>query len=171
MIAIIVSSRDFRDEEYFISLDIFSGHDKVVTFSDQKGLIIGTEGGEAEADKTIKELNVKDFSVIVFVGGPGCLKYLDNEESYRIAREAEGILAAICISPLILAKAGVLSGVNATVWSSSMERAPLRVFKDYGVIYKDEAVVRDGLIVTANGPGATEDFANLVLLTKKEKQL
>lgn len=171
MIAIIVSSKDFRDEEYFISLDILSRSEKVITFSDKKGIIVGAEGGEGEAEKTLEEFNAKDFSATVFIGGPGCLRQLDNENGYRIARESEGVLAAICISPIILAKAGVLKGVSATVWSSTMEKNPLRILKEHGALYIDKPVVVDGLIVTANGPDAVEEFASTVLLTKKEKRL
>ncbi len=171
MIALIASSKDFRDEEYFISLQTLSAKEKVITFSDKKGLIMGAEGGEAEAEKEIGELNTEDFSAIVFVGGPGCLKRLDNEESYRVIREAKGVIAAICISPVILAKAGILDGVQSTVWSSEMEKSPVRMLREHGAIYKDESVIIDGLIITANGPQATEEFAQAILLTKKEKGL
>ncbi len=172
MIAIIVAPKDFRDEEYFISLDVLSREEDVVTFSTKKGPIIGAEGGEGDAQKEIKDMSVSEFSAIVFVGGPGCLKFLDNEESYRVLREANCVLGAICISPVILANAGVLKGVRATVWSSDMERSPIRTLKEKGAIHENSSVVIDKRIVTANGPGATKDFAEAVLdLTKKQKEI
>jgi protease I len=57
-----------------------------------------------------------------------------------------------------LAKAGVLKGKKATVWSSSLDRGPVKILKENGVIYEDKDVVQDGKIITANGPGAAEEF-------------
>ncbi len=162
-VAFIVSSRDFRDEEYFIPKENLEKRGaEIYTFSNNKGMILGADGGEGEAEKELSELNPKNYSAIVFIGGPGALKFLDNEESYRIAQKTvaeDKLLAAICISPVILAKAGVLRGVKATVFSSSMEREPVRILKDNGALHREDDVIKDGKIITANGPGAVEQFS------------
>ena len=162
-IALVVASKNFRDEEYFIPYQIFKekGMDLSV-FSDKKGTIIGVYGGEGEAEHVLKELDSKNFAAVIFVGGPGAMKFLDNEEGYEIARKAkkEGtLLAAICISPLILAKAEVLKGVEATVWSSPLDKSSVNILKEKGGVYRDEDVVQDGKIITANGPEASEIFS------------
>ena len=98
---------------------------------------------------------------MVFIGGPGAPKYLDNEISYQIAKDAisQGkVLAAICISPTILAKAGVLSGKKATVWSSSLDKSAIKILEQNSVIYQKDSVVVDGKIITANGPAVAEQF-------------
>ncbi len=172
-IAVIVASKDFRDEEYFIPCQVFKEEGaEISVFSDKKGPIIGSYGGEAEAEYTLKEFTPKSFAAVVFIGGPGAMRFLDNKEGYQIAREAKEtgtLLAAICISPLILARAGVLKGVEATVWSSSLDQSPVKILKEKGGVYKGEAVVQDGKIITANGPEAAEDFAKKIIsvLTKK----
>ena len=144
----------------------------VKTYSTSLGTAIGSNGGEAKIDETIDNLDVSDFDAVVFSGGAGCLKYLDNETSYKIAEETlekNKILGAICISPVILANSGVLSGKKATVWSSVMDKSPVRVLKEHGAEFVDQPVVVDGDIVTGNGPGAAKEFAETIvnLLTKK----
>ena len=161
-VALIVAFRDFRDEEYFLPKEILEdAKTEVLTISDDSGVAVGIGGGEAKVDVLIGGLKVEDFDAIVFIGGPGALSHLDGEESYRIAKEtieAGKILGAICISPAILAKADVLRGKRATVWSSSLDKSAVRVLEENGAIYEDKDVVVDGKIVTANGPEAAREF-------------
>jgi len=161
-VAMIIAFRDFRDAEYFVPKEILEkAGAKITTASTKLGTAIGADGGDTEVDLLIENLNVADFDAIVFIGGPGALDYLDNENSYKVVRETitqNKILGSICISPVILAKAGVLSGKRATVWSSPMDRGPVKILKENGAIYEDKDVVQDGKIITANGPGAAEEF-------------
>ena len=172
-IAQIIAFRDFRDEEYFIPHNIFlSAGAEIKTFSTSEGVAIGVNGGEAKVDGLIDNLDVSDFDAVVFSGGPGCLKYLDNETSYEIAKETlkQGkILGAICISPVILAKAGVLEGKRATVWHSIMDKSPVKILKENGAEFIDEKVVRDGNIITGNGPQAAKEFAEEIVKILTEK--
>jgi protease I len=169
----IIGFRDFRDAEYFLPKEILEKAGvEVKTASNRKGTAIGADGGDTEIDLLVSEINPADFDAIVFVGGPGCLENLDNQDSYRIAREAisqNKILASICISPVILAKAGVLKGKKATVWSSLMDKSPVKILEQNGAIYQDKDLVVDGKIITANGPGAAEKFGEKIveLLTKE----
>jgi protease I len=166
-IAMIIAYRDFQDEEYFIPKNIFEQSSiKVFTVSKEADIAIGVQGGEAKIDIAIDNFNVSDFDAIVFIGGQGAIKYLDNDKSYAIARKAieqNKILAAICISPIILAQAGVLQGKNATVWSSRIDRMPIRILEKNGVQYKDEQVVVDNKIITGNGPPAACEFAKAIV--------
>jgi len=172
-IVIIIAFRDFRDAEYFIPKEILeTAGAEVKTASNKIGTAIGADGGDTEVDLLVSEINIANFSAVVFIGGPGCLEVLDNEESYRIAKETVSqnkVLAAICISPTILAKAGVLKGKKATVWSSPLDGGPVRILKENGAIYEDEDVVVDGKIITGNGPGAAEEFGKTIVevLTKE----
>jgi len=162
MVIIIIAFRDFKDEEYFKPREILEKNGvEVKTASTEKGLAIGVEGGEAEIDFLVSEINPADYDAVVFVGGPAALKYLDNDVSYEIAKKtiAVGkILAAICISPVILAKAGVLKNKKATVWSSPLDKNPVKILKENGAIYEDKPVVLDGKILTAHGPSTASEF-------------
>ncbi len=161
-IAIVLASKDFRDEEYFVTKEILEKQgNKVKAISNDKKAI-GRFGGEVIADTLINELIVDSFDAIVFIGGSGAIELLDNDISYNICKECikrDKILAAICISPVILAKSGVLRGKKASVWSSNMDKSAISILEENGAIYSSEPVIVDGNIITANGPDASEEFA------------
>ncbi len=162
-IAMLVAFRDFQDMEYANSKGVFiQAGLKVSVVSSEKGIAIGSYGGEAKVDMLLDDLNVSDFDAIVFIGGGGAVKYFDNDRGYEIANqaiEANKFLGAICISPMILAKAGVLNDKKATVWSIPLDTSAIKILKEGGAIYQDEPVVVDGKIITGNGPTAAEEFA------------
>lgn len=165
-VAVIIAFTDFKDEEYFGTREeLEKAGIEIEVVSNLLGTAQGVSGGEVNITKTLKEVNVDDYDGIVFIGGPGALSNLGNSDSYRIAREAVSknkILAAICISPVILAKAGVLNGKNATVWSSVLDRSPVEELKKNGAIYIDKSVVVDGKIITGNGPSAASEFGRTI---------
>ena len=165
--AMIIAFKDFRDEEYFVPKEILEkAGAEVKTASNKIGTAIGADGGEVKVDLLVSEINPTDFYAIIFIGGPGCLKNLDDESSYRVAQETVSqnkVLASICISPVILAKAGVLEGKKATVWSSVMDRSPIKILQNNGAIYEDKRVVVEGKIITGNGPGAAEEFGRAIV--------
>ncbi|MEA2092591.1 MAG: DJ-1/PfpI family protein [Patescibacteria group bacterium] len=168
-ILMVVAEKDFMDEEYFIPREFFekSGYE-VVVMSSKKGLAIGVFGGEVVAGIDPKSFNPENLSALVFVGGPGAVEYLDNQDFYEVVQktEKEGVvLGAICISPVILAGAGVLKNKKATVWSSDMDKRGVERLKQKGALYKKEKVVIDGKTVTANGPDAATEFAEKVVET------
>ncbi len=165
----VIAFKNFRDEEYFIPQTVFKKEGfRTKTASIKKGVAFGLFGGEVEVDLIIDEVKVKDFDAIVFVGGPGTLEYLDNESSYRIAREAKRdnlLLGSISIAPIVLANAGVLRGVKATVWTSQMDKKAISVLREEEVLYQNRDVVCDGKIITASSPDAAEKFAKEVIKT------
>ncbi len=171
-VAMIIAFEDFRDEEYFVPKEVLEKAGiEVVTVSNQSGVAKGAGGGEAPVDILVNQLKVEDYQAVVFIGGPGCLKNLDNQPSYQIAQEAvkqDKILAAICISPVILAKAGTLEGKKATVWSSALDKNTVKAFQENGAIYQDKKVVVDGNIITANGPAAAQAFGQKIVETLKD---
>ena len=166
-IAMIVAYKDFRDEEYFVPRGIFDEAGFAVkVVSDEIGTAQGADGGDVNIDIDLSDLDVSDFDAVVFIGGPGALNHLDNGEAYKIARDTlaqNKILAAICISPTILAKAGVLNGKKATVWTSPLNKEAENVLEQNGAIYQDEKVVQDGNIITADDPSSAKEFANKIV--------
>ncbi|MFC1663632.1 DJ-1/PfpI family protein [Patescibacteria group bacterium] len=167
LILMIIAFRDFRDEEYFIPKEILErAGAEIKTASNKFGKAIGVEGGETEIDFLISNVNPVDFDALIFVGGSGCLSNLDNETSYSISRETilqDKVLASICISPVILAKAGVLKGKRATVWTSPMDKSAIKTLEENGAIYQNEPVVIDGKIITGEGPAAASQFGEKII--------
>ena len=166
-VAMIIAFREFRDEEYFIPKQILkqSGA-KVSTVSSSMGKAIGKLGGDAEIDILTKDLKTADYDAVLFIGGPGAQEYIDDESCHQIARETvetNKVLGAICIAPIILAKAGVLEGKKATVWSSSMDKFGVKILQNSGAVYQSEPVAAVGKIITADGPMAAKEFAEAIL--------
>jgi protease I len=171
-VAMIIAFTDFKDEEYFVPKQVLEGAGiEVITVSNAKGIAQGTDGGEAPVNLSLEELKVEDFDGLVFVGGPGCLKNLDNQTSYQIVQEVVNqnkVLGAICISPVILAKAGVLQAKQATVSSSDLDRSAIKTLQENGANYQVQDMVVDGKIITASGPPAAQKFGQAIVeaLTK-----
>jgi protease I len=77
------------------------------------------------------------------------------------ADNANKIIGAICYSPRILAKAGLLKGKKATGWNDDNELEG--IFNNYGVTYMPSHVVVDGSVITADGPMAATEFAQVII--------
>lgn len=172
-ILIIVAGKDFRDEEYFIPAEIFqkNGAD-ITTASSVKGEVVGIEGGEARSSLTLKEISAKNFDAVIFVGGEGAKEFFDDTEAHKVVREAvkyDKILGAICIAPIILARAGVLRKKNATVWSSILDKSGAKELVEAGSRVSKKRVVKDGKIVTADGPAVAQEFAQTIVEAMIEK--
>ncbi len=162
-IAMIIAYKDFRDEEYLIPKQIFEARGaEVFTASTAKGQARGFFGALTDVDVLVQDLNVDNFDAILFIGGQGMGRNIDNQVFHQTARDAlraGKILGAICISPCILAKAGVLKNKKATVWHDEMDKTTIKILENNGAIFVDEPVVVDGSIITANGPAAAQKFA------------
>lgn len=169
-ILIIIAFNGFKDEEYFVPKEIFEKAGlEVVTASTQTGIAHGADGGETEVQlsvETIHELPLQEYCAVIFIGGPGMARDLDNQDFQKLAQEAANqnkILAGICIAPAMLAKAGVLQSKNATVWSSVLNKSAVKTLKENGADYQDKLVVQHGKIITANGPAAAREFAEKII--------
>lgn len=166
-IVMVVAFRDFRDEEYFVPKQLFFvAGGNVKTASNKKGIAVGSDGGQVPIDFLISEIDLSQFDAVVFIGGSGALECLDNRDSYKLAKNAisqKKVLAAICIGPAILAKAGVLERKKATVWSTPMDKSAIKILEDNGAIFEDKPVVVDGKIITGKGPGAAEEFGMKII--------
>jgi len=142
----------------------------VVTASNKEGTATAKDGSTTAIAVTISHVSIQDYEGIIFIGGPGAMDALDNEESYELLREAfaqEKIIGAICVAPRILANAGILTSVAATGWD---EDGQLKgIFNASDVHYTPAPVVVDQDIVTAQGPQAAQEFGKelLRLLTSK----
>ena len=126
----------------------------------------GMLGGTAKPTILLKDVNAADYDAIVFVGGIGAKGYFDDPKAHELAQAAakDKVLGAICIAPVILARAGVLKGKKATVYSSM--KADLT---KAGADYTGRHVEVAGNIITAEGPSAARQFANAIIdaLSKK----
>lgn len=163
----VIAFKNFRDEEYFQPKEVLERAGfEVITVSTEIGMAQGTEGGEVDITTTVDQIKIDEFDVIIFVGGQGMLKNVENKRVHHLAQQASKsgkLIGAICIAPIVLAKAGVLEGKKATVWASALDRRPVQALIEEGAIYENKPIVVDGKIVTASGPQVARQFGEKIV--------
>ena len=168
---LIIAYQGFKDKEYTDTRKALEDANiKVKVASSQNGQAEAKDGLRVLVDMKLDDINVDNFDAVIFIGGPGAEEYVNNKLAHQIAQDAinkNKILGAICIAPEILAKANVLKGKNATVWSMSpwipsFGKNPIDVLKEEGANYLDKPVVVDENIVTANGPQSASQFGEKI---------
>jgi protease I len=161
-VVMIIASNMFRDEELNEPRKILEGQGVGVTIaSTSLAPATGMLGTTVKPHKLLSEIKVENFDAIVFVGGQGAAEYWNNPTAHKLVEEAlkqNKIVAAICIAPVTLAKAGILKGKRATVFPSEKER----LIKE-GAIYTGKSVEKDGNIITAAGPEYAKRFGEEIL--------
>jgi protease I len=161
-ILMIIAPRNFQDIEYSAAKTTFENAGASITLaSNKKGTAKGMSGTMVPVSNGLGDVKASDYDAVVFIGGPGSTVFWDDPKAQAIAREAvfsRKVLAAICLAPVTLARAGVLGGKNCTVWPDAQGK-----LKEKGCRYVDRPVVTDGKIVTGNGPDAAQAFARAVV--------
>lgn len=157
----IIAAKDFRDEELQQPTALLKARGCAVTIaSSSLDEATGMLGAKAKAEVLLKDLKAADYDAVVFVGGVGASEYFDDPTAHALARDAVAkgkVVAAICIAPSILARAGLLKGKRATAWESQKDD-----LEKSGATWSAGPAVRDGTIVTANGPKAAKAFGELL---------
>lgn len=159
---LVVPPQSFQDQELFETkraLELAGISASVA--STRRGPLTGMLGGTINADLQLSQVNVSDYSAVVFIGGLGVIDYLNSSTVLNVARQAlaQGkVVAAIGTAPAILANAGVLRSVQATAYISEQAR-----LVQGGATYTGNPVERQGLIVTATGPFAVAPFVQAIL--------
>ena len=161
-ILIFLSANSFSEEEYLIIKKVFiQAGKRIFITSDSHSVCRGDNGLKVKADTDFYNVNDKNFSAVVLIGGKGSKDYWDNETLHKIARNfqrAGKIVAAICSAPIILARAGLLSNIPAACWYEDKNE-----LINLGIEYKDRSIVAENAVVTADGPRSAEQFAETVL--------
>nr|WP_321498348.1 DJ-1/PfpI/YhbO family deglycase/protease [uncultured Methanolobus sp.] len=164
-VLMVVAQEGFRDEEFFEPREVFEDAGITITIASKTtDEASGVLGRSVKPDVAIDNVNIAEFDAIVISGGPGSRKYLWSDKDLRSlvsnAFEQEKVVAAICVSPVILARAGVLEGKKATVFK---DPESIKELEKAGALYEDESVVVIGNIVTGRDPASAEAFGEAVL--------
>ncbi len=168
-ILMIIAHEGFQQIEYGIPKKTFehAGY-AVITASNKSGMATAKDKSQTKVDLILDQAVASDYAAIVLVGGPGAMDNLDNETTYQLAREAYDLgrlIAAICISPRILAHASLLTDVAATGWDGDDQLAS--IYEEYGVTYVQAPVVSDQNFITATDPSASQEFADTIVQSLK----
>jgi protease I len=160
-VLMVIAPDMFRDEEYARPKEVLERRGAtVMTASTRAGRCEGRFGLEATADIALADAVASDHDAVVFIGGAGSRVFFDDPAAHALARAAydEGrVVAAVCIAPSVLARAGLLAGRRTT--SFSTQESDLLA---HGAMWTGEPVVVDAPFVTGNGPEAAEEFGEAV---------
>ena len=159
---LIIAEQMFRDEEYLKPKEILEQAGvEVVTASTTTQEVVGKLGLRVRPDLLVSQIKPADYDVFALIGGGGAEQYFDDEAVHTLAwgfAQTGKVVAAICIAPVILARAGLLQGKKATVFPDGAGE-----LASGGAIYTAKSVERDGKIITANGPDAAEGFGQEII--------
>jgi len=166
----IIAQANFRDEELLKPQQILEkagyGTDVASLTTDYA---IGMMGTIIKPDLAVRDVNLKDYIMIVVVGGSGAPSLSRSADVISLLKNAKNrsmSMGAICLGPMALANAGVLDGKQATYFKSSESTAAL---EQGNAIIVDKEIIADGNIITANGPAASEKFGYALLDLLKSK--
>ena len=156
-VLMVIAPETFRDEEYAHPKEVLESRGaRVVTASTRPGTCVGKLGMTAEAEISVAEADALDYDAVVFVGGAGSKVFFDDPYAQALARAArvnKRVLAAICVAPSILARAGLLRG-----WPSTAFESQKKDLEAHGAIWTGEPLTVQGHVITANGPEVARDF-------------
>ena len=165
----VLLTNGFEEIEALTPVDIMRrGELEVRTVSITGNLAVtGAHGITVTADMAIEEVEPDNMEMLILPGGPGHTELDSNEKVHELidyAVEKEIYIAAICASPSIIGRKGLLKGKKATAFPG---------FEQYlydAEVLKDK-VVRDGKIITAKGAGASAEFGFMIVsvLSDEEK--
>ena len=170
---LIIPFKNYHDEEFDgVKRKLEQSGIQVDVVSSHCGQARGKFNGTFEVSKDINEIDIANYDVAVFIGGYGATEYFENPRALEICNEAvkqSKVLAAICIAPVILARAGVLKNKKATVWASSSDILGITELEKAGVEYTSNPVEVDGKIITGREPESTSLFSEKIkeILDKK----
>lgn len=161
-VVMVIAQKNFRDEELEEPKTILQRNGISVTVaSAAKRTAVGKLGAVVQPDAALADINAGDFDAVVFVGGGGAAQYFDDPAALGLAGAAYDackVVAAICIAPVILARAGLLKGKRATVFPEDSD-----AIAAVGAQYTGKPVEVDGKIITANGPAAAGAFGTALV--------
>jgi 4-methyl-5(b-hydroxyethyl)-thiazole monophosphate biosynthesis len=157
MKAVVPLVDGFEEVEFSTIVDILrrAGID-VATTGLKEGSIEGAHRVKVVPDTSIDKINAGDFNVIVLPGGyPGFVNLGQDERVLDLVREmdkAGKYVTAICGSPSVLSKAGILKGRKATIHPAAREMLA-------DAQYVNGRVIVDGKLITSQGPGTAMEFS------------
>ena len=159
----IVAPDKFRDEEYFQSKVMIQakGIEILTAVKGDPEEVTGIKGGKARPEEvTWESLKTLDVDGVVVIGGETSDVYLDDDYLQEVLKRfaSQGkVMAAICMTPAILAKAGLLEGKKCTA-----DQSVASFLKEHGADLQDEDLVSDANFITAKSVAVALNFGKLI---------
>ena len=163
-VLVVIPHTQFRDEEFFEPKKILEDEGAtVVVASTTVRICRGIKGGTAQASLAIAEAKAEDYHAIVLCGGSSVPDFFWNDKKLQelvTAMAAAGkVVAAICLSTVVLAKAKLLAGREATVYFLPQA---IEELKQAGAKYVKETLLIHNNIILAEGPPDSQRFGQAI---------
>ena len=163
-VLLLIAQRNFNETEFLVTKKgLEEKKIQVTVASINTDDAIGMEGMRIRPDKSLRQTNPNEYDAFVIIGGSGSPRLLDYPEAIEWARRfnrQNKLIAAICLAPMILAKAGILKGVMSTVFPADFA---ISVLKQENATYSNRHVIEDDNIITADGPEVAKEFVDKIL--------
>lgn len=163
-ILFVVPPTQFRDEEFFEPKRILEEEGAtLVIASTAIRTCRGMKGGITSSEIAIADAKSEDYDALVLCGGSSVPQYFWNDKkllelSSQMASSGK-VVAAICLSTVVLAKAKLLEGREATVYFLPQA---IEELKSAGAKYVKQTLVVANNLIMAEGPPQAAEFANAV---------
>lgn len=147
----------FEETEAIAPLDLLRrAGAQVLTVGINGKTVYGGHGIGVEADITMDEVDMTSLEMVILPGGLGGVASISAcpaaLELISFAWENNKFVSAICAGPTVLAKLGIVGNKNVTCYpgcESQMGNAQ---------VHADQAVVRDGNLITGASAGCAVKF-------------
>ena len=159
---LVIIADGFEEIEAVTIIDVLRRAEVDVTSAALDELEVkGSRGIHVVADTRLDSLDLDSFDAIVLPGGMGgTLRMLESSELLEALgrqKHAGRLTAAICAAPLVFERAGIVDGVPITSHPSVQSQL------ERGEVRADQRIVREGCVLTSQGPGTAMEFALAVV--------
>ncbi len=173
----VVAPTEFQDQELLEPKGIFESHGARVEVASTTPAARGELGTELVPDVVMAASELATaatgpgpYDAIVVVGGRGAPASLWEHgvlhALLRLARAEGAVIGATSLATPVLARAGLLQGVHATVFG--LPHAKHELLRG-GALYVDEPIVADQGVITASGAQAARAFAEAMARAVAER--
>ncbi len=169
--AVILLADGFEEIEALATCDILrrAGVEVLLVSVTGQTQVSGSHNIKVTCDCLLSGVDAGEFHAVILPGGmPGSTTLRDNPAVIDLVKAMHGagrITAAICAAPIVLDRAGLLNADTEFTGYPGLDHL-------YGPCKPcGKQVVRDGNLITGNGPGASFAFGAMIAgaLTSGEK--
>jgi len=160
----ILAEEGFEDSEFIVPMWGMknAGAKVVIVGSGSQEIYQGKRGSMSiRVDTTADRVRAEEFDAIIVPGGRAPSRMRKHKAMVDLVKRADEmgrVIAAVCHGPQLLAAAGIVRGRRLTSWpavANELEAA--------GAEWVDEAVVRDGNLITSRKPADLPRFNKAII--------
>lgn len=162
-ILFIIANTWYQDTEFWVTHKILTAQWHECTISSWKWWrCLWVFWDTVESTYKIADINAKDYDLIIFIWwGWAFEQYFWDNTYLKLAKQWKSI-AAICIAPTIISYSWILNRKEVT-GRDDWQWTQIKQIEKNWWIFKNEEVVQDWKIITANWPAAATKFARKIV--------